>query len=201
MSIRLNKSDKEDIARKARNLSPLNKKLEDAIKDQYVVAEKLRIYSLGGQDKADEYQAVADKIQKLSDALPDHVATSGVGVHISSYVYYLAPNTRYRDGMALSGPKIVSKENANLDTGDPLLTEIEAVIEAKSKIQQELREVEATVYASIAGITTVKKLLDTWPEAKELLHPDMLQPKAMLPAMQTIKLNKLIGLPIDKKEK
>ena len=92
-----------------------------------------------------------------------------------------------------SGRRLDAKESAYYE-------QIEDYIHTEEKLRKQLQEVRDTVYASIEGITTLKKLLETWPEVKELLPDELTQPKVSLPAMQTKKLNTMVGLPTNKKE-
>lgn len=53
----------------------------------------------------------------------------------------------------------------------------------------------AQVKATLNQFTTVKKLLEAWPEAKDLIPDDVDEVKPKLPVVQVQDLNCLIGLP------
>lgn len=199
MSIRLNKSHKEDIARKAKAMSPIHKQIEELLEERKLLAEKIRIESLGGQEKATKYQNIADKIIKLREELPENLLSHSQGVTINNSIFVRTDNQYYsRRYLALPKTAVVSGECYDMPTQSKYLPALMASIEKEDAFKKELTELYENVYASISSITTVKKLLDQWEEAIELLPSELKQPKAQLPALQTNKLNKAIGLPSKK---
>lgn len=201
MSLRLNKSHKEEIARKARALSPIHKQIEALLEERKLLAEKIRVESLGGAEKATKYQSIADKIIKLREDLPENLLSHSQGITMNSSIFVRTDNQYYsRRHLMLPKTAVVSGECYDMTTKSKYLPALLESIEKEEAYAKELSELYANVYASISSITTVKKLLDQWEEAIELLPEELKQPKIQLPALQTNKLNKLIGLPI-KKEK
>lgn len=201
MSLRLNKSHKEEIARKARALSPIHKQIAALLEERKLLAEKIRIESLGGEEKATKYKNIADKIIKLREDLPENLLSHSQGITMNSSIFVRTDNQYYsRRHLMLPKTSVVSGECYDMTTKSKYLDELLESIEKEEAFQKELSELYENVYASISSITTVKKLLDQWEEAIELLPPELKQPKAQLPALQTHKLNKLIGLPIEKEK-
>ena len=201
MSLRLNKSHKEEIARKARALSPIHKQIEELLEERKLLAEKIRIESLGGVEKALKYQAIADKIIKLREELPENLLSHSQGISMNNSIYARTDNQYYsRRHLMLPKTSVVSGECYDMPTQSKYLPALLLSIEKEEAFKKELSELYDNVYASISSITTVKKLLEQWEEAIELLPSELKQPKAQLPALQAHKLNKLIGLPT-KKEK
>lgn len=77
---------------------------------------------------------------------------------------------------------------------NPLNDEFDA-IEAEQKVINDLRtSVKSEVTAMVNSVTTIKKLLEIWPEAKELLPPDE-QVKSTAMVASVDNLNTMIGLP------
>lgn len=201
MSLRLNKSHKQEIASKARALSPIHKQIGEVLKERKLLAEKIRVESLGGAEKATKYQNIADKIIKLREDLPESLLSHSQGVTMNSSIFVRTDNQYYsRRHLMLPKTSVVSGECYDMTTQSKYLPALLESIEKEEAFKKELSELYENVYASISSITTVKKLLDQWEEAIELLPEELKQPKIQLPALQTNKLNKLIGLPI-KKEK
>jgi len=66
-------------------------------------------------------------------------------------------------------------------------------------VENKASNVKAQTQAAISQFTTVKKLLEAWPEAKALL-PIAAAPAARLPVVLTKNLNKMIGLPAGVKQ-
>lgn len=66
----------------------------------------------------------------------------------------------------------------------------------EARIKEISESVRANVRATVESVTTVKKLLELWPEAAELL-PETESKGAALPVVQRDQLNTMIGLPSD----
>ena len=66
---------------------------------------------------------------------------------------------------------------------------------AEKALDEERATLSAQVRGALSKFTTVKRLLDAWPEAKELLPDRLPEAKPALPAIRTEDLNALIGLP------
>lgn len=66
----------------------------------------------------------------------------------------------------------------------------------EARINEISESVRANVRATVEGVTTVKKLLELWPEAAELLT-EAESKGAALPVVQRDQLNTMIGLPSD----
>lgn len=196
MSLRLNKSHKEEIARKARALSPIHKQIGELLEERKLLAEKIRIESLGGSEKATKYQDIADKIIELREELPENLLSHSQGVTTNNSMYVRTDNQYYsRRYLTLPKTSVVSGDCYDMLTQSKYLPALLVSIEKEEAFQKELSELYDTVFASISSITTVKKLLEQWEEAAELLPSELKQPKIHLPALQAHKLNKLIGLP------
>lgn len=77
---------------------------------------------------------------------------------------------------------------------NPLNDEFDA-IELEQRTVNDLRtHVKAEVTAIVNSVTTIKKLLEIWPESKELLPPDeQVQSTAIVANVDN--LNTMIGLP------
>ena len=199
MSIRLNKSHKEEIARKARALSPIHKQIEELLEERKLLAEKIRIESLGGAEKALKYEKIADKILKLREDLPENLLSHSQGVTMNNSIFVRTDNQYYsRRHLMLPKTAVVSGECYDMTTKSKYLPALLESIDKEEAFNKELAELYENVYASISSITTVKKLLEQWPEVIELLPSELKQPKIQLPALQANKLNKLIGLPTSK---
>ena len=199
MSIRLNKSHKEEIARKARALSPIHKQIEELLEERKLLAEKIRIESLGGAEKALKYEKIADKILKLREDLPENLLSHSQGITMNNSIFVRTDNQYYsRRHLMLPKTAVVSGECYDMTTKSKYLPALLESIDKEEAFNKELAELYENVYASISSITTVKKLLEQWPEVIELLPSELKQPKIQLPALQANKLNKLIGLPTSK---
>jgi hypothetical protein len=70
-----------------------------------------------------------------------------------------------------------------------------ALEKRRDELGSKVLDIAANVSAVLARCTTVKKLLELWPEAKALLPSPKEIPAATLPAVQIADLNKLVNLP------
>lgn len=94
----------------------------------------------------------------------------------------------------------VTPRELTLTAEDPLVDEFYTFDEREQKIDELQTNVKANVNAALQKVRTVKRLLEEWPEAAELLPPDT--PKAPpVPAVRREALNEMLGLPTDTKSK
>lgn len=199
MTLRLNKSHKEEIARRARALSPIHKQIDELLEERKLLTEKIRIESLGGAEKAVKYANIAKQLNELRDQLPEELLSHTIGI-IVSHSMTVRTDNKYYSRRQLMFPKtsVVSGGIYDMTVHSKYLPALLLSIEKEEALQKELSDLYDDVYASISSITTVKKLLEQWEEAIELLPEELKQPKILLPALQANKLNKLIGLPTKK---
>lgn len=196
-SVRLNKMDKEHIAKQARIKSPLHKQAQDIEEALRQFAGKLRVHVLGGEEKAAEYAAVAKKIAGIRASLPENLTCYGSTISMSNNLYvYFEKHKGQR--VNLPDTAVAPNNSVNLYEYPELLKEFIGLRDLEKTTDMKLKNLENEVLASISSITTLKKLLSVWPEAEELIPEHLKQPPVQLPALRTAKLNKMIGLPSDK---
>lgn len=198
MNIRMTQELRISIAKNAKRLSPINKQLEKVLNDRYALVEKIRIESLGGKEKANLYEQARMALQRIRDELPDEVITSDMGIQYRNYFYVLFNEDERRHILNLKSPEVCNKTNYIL-SDSPYLKDLKESFEYVEKYKKDLKDLEKEVLSTLSSISTVKKLLDIWPEAKELIPSKILEVKTNLPALKTDKLNSLIGLPSNKK--
>lgn len=75
----------------------------------------------------------------------------------------------------------------------------EKLTQKENKLKEKETEINTTVQVALNSVTTIKRLIEIWPESKELIPTDISKSTSTLPALQVEDLNKLIGLPTDKK--
>lgn len=198
MTLRLNKSHKIYIAEKARQLSPLNQELTALLLDREQLAERIRVLSLGGEEKSKQYAAIAKQIQTIKDNLPEDIVSYGSTINMGNGFYVTYTGSEWRCYLSLPNSAVVSTTTYPIPKDSIVEFDLIALDTNIKNLRLQLRELQDNVFASISSITTVKKLLEQWAEAIELLPDELKQPKVLLPALQSSKLNKLIGLPTKK---
>lgn len=199
---RLTISLKEKIVDAAIEQSGINKLRSEVISKRASLAENMRIDKIGGKDEEASLIRLAKKIIKQQTAF-ENIRGSNFGFHSSTaLVYCNLGGSRvhlYFNGQVKGSGKSVHKKIIPDDivyTADHKFTVEFHSIEKLSKMaESKASEVSAQVRSSLDSFTTVKKLLEAWPEAKELLPKKVEESKPLLPAVQVKDLNKLIGLP------
>lgn len=198
MTLRLTKAHKMYIAEKARKLSPLNQEITALRTQREQLADRIRILSLGGEEKAKEYSDIAKQVQAIKDKLPEDIVGYGLSINMGNGFYVTYAGSEWRCYLSLPNASVISNNIYPIIKDSPIEIELIALDTAVKNTRLQLRELQDNVFASISSITTVKKLLEQWAEAIELLPDELKQPKVLLPALQSSKLNKLIGLPTKK---
>lgn len=94
--------------------------------------------------------------------------------------------------------KIISKaiEKAGLPAERDALKAAKYTLDnVEADINKRESDLAHQVRAVVGSCTTVKKLLEIWPESKELIPTTLEEARPQLPAIQVAELNKLVGLP------
>lgn len=171
------------------------------------LTEQLRVLSLGGQD---EYQKVADvekKLRKLVESVPKHMRASSylhsqILPRDTGFNVNLAGAKVYRNFIDADGnqkSKIYGKDLI-IQQGDPAVAEFYAIEDEKKALDEREKLIRTQVGAAASKVTTVKRLLEIWPESAELLPAAAESSVVNFPAIRTEDLNKLIGLPSEAAE-
>ncbi len=166
------------------------------------LAEDVRVEALGGKEKLPEIDKVIAEIKKAqkNKVLEKVSIFSTLGVSKQKSIFVSLGGMRaylYFNGVGdTAEAKYCSPVPCEISfPAEHKFTEeflsLESCSEALVKKSEGLR---AQVAATLNQFTTVEKLLDSWPEAKELL-PKEKAVKTALPAVRVKDLNCLIGLP------
>ncbi|WP_455508190.1 Nmad5 family putative nucleotide modification protein [Enterobacter sp.] len=110
-------------------------------------------------------------------------------------VYFNGNYRRYESGSPDHIHKIAPSEFTLL-ADDPLVTEFYGFDALYKQIQNDESDIRQNVSAALSKVRTVKRLLEEWPEAKELLPADA-SSVPLPPAIRRETLNEMIGLPSD----
>lgn len=88
----------------------------------------------------------------------------------------------------------VSGATAHLRAGDPLIDRYHSLNDKRKEVESKIQTLRATVNGVVNKVSTTKRLLDMWPEAKELLPENLEEAKVNVPALVVADLNAMIGL-------
>lgn len=199
---RITKALIESIVKNAIEKSGINSDLGNINKDRYALAEALRIESLGGKEEAARIESIDAAIKIKLKGLPGGLMPSGEAVLRRDYEMYRCnlggrrvrmPYTEDREEHRICPSDITL-------TGDhPLVIEFDRICGAEADIIKRRDDMASQVRASVSQFTTVKKLVEAWPEVIELLPSETATQQTPLPVVQVSDLNSMIGLPSDQK--
>lgn len=169
-------------------------------------AERVRLQAIGGAEIEAEIRKNLKKIEALAAKFPGALKTSNSLIRTDNDMYLNLAGSRvnvyfngnYR-GYEPGSPEHVHKISPSeftLLADDPLVTEFYGFDALYKQIQSDESDIRQNVSAALNKVRTVKRLLEEWPEAKELLPADA-PPVPLPPAIRRETLNEMIGLPTD----
>lgn len=195
---RITNALRDAIADKAIEKAGLNAKRAEHDKRRAAWKEAVRIDGLGGVEKAAYLEEIDAQIRKMQEKIPVALryGSSG-GLDRNSCVYVNIAGAKVYISFGDSVPSryrnhVITADNPLAQQFYDLEAEEKAIDEAKSSLRAQLK-------GTLSKFTTVKRLLDAWPEVKELLPDRLPEAKPTLPAVRTEELNALIGLPSEDK--
>jgi len=201
--MRLTKSLREDICRDALKKAPITKLISNLKSEIYDFSDEFRIHLLGGKEAERKLNAFIKRVNKqikssgITAVALDVCTRSYMTIKYGNEVHslYFAPGERNERNYLEYPQRIVhSYKVVNLaehPAWEKVFGKLQRRLEDAEKQQNDLR---TDINASLNSVTTVKKLLDVWPEAAELI-PEKVSAATNLPAIPVISLNQAIGLP------
>lgn len=194
---RLTNNLRDKIVANAMAKTPLAAEKATLQQDKYTLAEAFRIASLGGPEEAARLQRVNARLEKEIAAIPDALRNTFTPMRHDydmgrMNLGGLRVNLPYAAGTA---DRRICPTGAVFEGDHPLVLQFHELTNRGADIEKRSSDLRIQVNAVLDSCTTVKKLLDVWPEAKELLPTDVEEARPQLPAVQTAELNALIGLP------
>jgi len=192
---------KEKIVESALAKTDLSKRRKAWQKDRYDLAEKFRVESLGGAEQCAKIEALCKSIEQQIIGVPEDVRGNfGFRYHYQMYRMNLAGMRVNLDFSGTGAASRLAPYSATFTASHPLVEEFLQSENVGREIDADEEAIKRKVGALLNTCTTVKRLLDVWPEAKELLPAKLQESKTQLPMVQTSELNSIIGLPAGEKE-
>jgi len=193
---RLNKATRDYIIGRAFEKAGIPA-LEDKLKAQlYDWADRLRVHTNGMSDA--ELDAISAKIAKLQAQLPKGLDTQYTvirkddgcypilgGLQVGYHYFSTEKDSRY----TIYRPNIPSEH--------PLALEWYSIEDQRKELADRRKVLRAQVESITDSVTTIKKLLEVWPEVRELLPPNEQPVISNVPAVLISSLNAAIGLPTE----
>jgi len=172
------------------------------------MAEGVRVYGLGGVDALVKLEKNIKHIKSLQagDCFKN-ISKSCFGTHGDFEIYnckigganvciqYNGNEGRNDYGHVDRLIKNPTPYNVNIPADHPLAVEFNAIQKVSIELKDRSNTIKSQVKGSLSQYTTIKKLIEAWPEVKELLPKTVDESKPKLPVVLVKDLNKLIGLP------
>ncbi|MGG6112899.1 Nmad5 family putative nucleotide modification protein [Salmonella enterica] len=204
MNQTLNKSIKEKIVDNALVKAGIPQRKKALRNARAEWAERVRLAAIGGPEAESEVLKTEKKIAALIAKLPEELLTNYTFVKKGNEIYlniagsqtYAYFNGNYRAHESGEPDHIykVTPYKFTLLPDDPLVTEFYGFDALYREIKSDETDIRQNVTAALDKARTVKRLLEQWPEAKELLPAeDAVVP--LPPAIRREALNEMIGLP------
>lgn len=126
-----------------------------------------------------------------------------VRLYFSGYVYGDLSRVRDKSDNAIVVRRVpASKEHGCAkvyDSSHKLSIEFDRIRDRTKKIRENIATAKQSVTAALAAVTTVKRLIETWPEIAPFASKYETE-KPQLPALPTHQLNSILDLPVDEAE-
>jgi len=204
---RINADIRDSIVANAIEKSGITAEFERLKKRRADWAEAVRVESLGGQEARAKINKAYALAEKHYAKIPDNIKSHGSLLRTDYDIYVnvagasiCAQFSGELTDVSKNRVMKVAPHRHTLKADNPLVDEFHAIEKLAGELKEKRETIRANVDATVRKFTTIKKLLEAWPEAKELLPSDIGTAKAQLPAVQAADLNNMIGLPTDKKD-
>lgn len=202
---RLNNRIKEEIVEKALIKAgiPDKKKLIQEKRGNW--AESVRLAAIGGTEVEKKINSINKRFKKTMSEFSEDLIISDslfrtdydIYVNVAGCQFYAQFSGEASDWPRKNRIFKVAPTKFTLEADDPLAVEFHNIEAEENTLNEEESNIRANVVGALSKVGSVKKLLEMWPEAKELLPSDLSPVKAQLPAVRTEDLNAMIGLPTE----
>ena len=201
--MKLTNTIREVIVNNAVNKSGLNNVRDAIVKQRAEWANKVRLEAIGGVEEERRLADINNQYEVLCNSVPKSLRLSGrhpVKTDTDIYVNVagISFSAYFHGGLGYSGYEHVCRISPSshvLLADNPLVAEFHEIHNKQTEYDDKRSTLVNSVRAAVQKVTTVKKLLEVWPEAKELIPEEVEKQVKQLPAIKTEDLNKMIGLP------
>lgn len=192
MTTRMTNDLRDTIVKNALEKAGVTKRVKDCADNLKLWGDEVRVFLLGGAVKAAELDAKKKQVEDIASSVD-------AGLLERRNIFFRRDEIR----LNLAGVTVKAKlstvsiapYSAVIQADNPLVQTFYDLRAEQEKAEAEHDNIRAQVHATVYKFGTVKRLLEAWPEAKELL-PDVLpETKSQLPAIAVGDLNRLVGLP------
>ena len=201
--MKLTNAIRDVIVHNAVAKSGLNDVRDAIVKQRAEWAEKVRLEAIGGVEEEKRLAGINNQYKSLCELVPKSLRMSGrplvmtdtdIYVNVAGISFYAYFNGQL-NGFTGESVRKISPAKTTLLADNPLVAEFHEIHNKQAEYDDKLSTLMNSVRAAVQKVTTVKKLLEVWPEAKELIPEEVEKQVKQLPAIKTEDLNKMIGLP------
>ncbi|WP_157975264.1 Nmad5 family putative nucleotide modification protein [Photorhabdus sp. CRCIA-P01] len=203
MSKKLTRDLKKEIVNNALSSAGISECYAQLGREKDQLAKDVRVAALGGEEKAKHYNRVYDKaledIKELQVNIDRHIHIYNV---LADGIYTafggLQPGQLYygKDDLGKDIKLITPTQNHCRFPADHELSIRFTEIEKKSnELNNKKDEIKNNVYAILNSVTTTKRLIEVWPEAKDLIPSEDIRSINTSLSVKVEDLNKMIGIP------
>lgn len=201
-SVRLTTVIREQIAKNALAKSGVTAELAALQKRRHDAAQAARIFAFGGEQKAKEIDSLFAKLTKIEKQIQQLGASTYVASGRSGNINIAIGGRRLgwvSYGVDDKGEDIYlvtpSRDQCLFAADHEITKRFDEIFAAEAKAEKRKEEIEKTVWAALNSVSTIKRLVEVWPESQELIPENVESVRASLPALKVEDLNKMIGLP------
>lgn len=201
-SVRLTTVIREQIAKNALAKSGVTADLAALQKQRNEAARAARIHAFGGEKKAQEIDSLFAKMTKIEKQIQELGASTYVSSGRSGNINIAIGGRRLgwvSYGVDDKGEEIYlvtpNRDQCLFAADHEITKRFDEIFAAEAKAEKRKEEIEKTVWAALNSVSTIKRLVEVWPESQELIPENVDSVRASLPALKVEDLNKMIGLP------
>ncbi|MCT8349820.1 hypothetical protein LGZ99_22110 [Photorhabdus temperata] len=202
MSKKLTKDLKKEIVNNALSLAGIEEGFKQIELDKCQLAKDIRVTALGGEDKVkywDElYENILDQIKEFNRNIDRHIDIIGaeseeILVGFGGRQMWLAYGRDENENrIRLITP---ARDHCLFNAEHELSVRFTKIEEKLSELNNKKDEIKNNVYAILNSVTTTKKLVEVWPEAKDLIPSEEVRIINTSLSVKVEDLNKMIGIP------
>ncbi|EOI1119927.1 Nmad5 family putative nucleotide modification protein [Klebsiella oxytoca] len=203
-SIRLTNAIREQIAKNALIKSGIVAALEALQVKRHEVARDARVFAFGGAEKTAKADKAYEKLEKALSELRESGCSAYASSGLSSSIYISISGRQLGwcpYGNDAKGGDILqvtpNRDLCRFGAEHEITKRFDEIINEEQKLNDRSKEIKATVWAALNSVTTLKRLVEVWPESKELIPENSDSVKSTLPALKVEDLNRMIGLPTE----
>lgn len=189
---RLTNALRDTIVKNALAKAGVTKRVDAAEASLQQWGELVRVDLLGGKEKADDLATKRQQVQELAKGVDANLRSTSDIFYARKEVSLNMAGVRIKAKFPAYG---ISPQSGTILADNPLVQQYYDLRGVQEAVEAEYDNIRAQVHATVYKFGTVKRLLEAWPEAKELLPEVLPESKPQLPMIQVADLNALVGLP------